>query len=66
MTLSKIESDKFRFTGWNIERCSDGWIRVSMSEYANSMEEVTNIRKGGRTERLNHEEMKVYRILQEH
>ena len=38
------------FTGWDIERCSDGQIRVSMDEYIKSMEEVTNVRKGGGTE----------------
>ena len=46
LTVSKIERDKFRFTGWDIERCADGKIRVTMTDYAESMEEVKSIRKG--------------------
>ena len=53
LAVSKIERDKFRFTGWDIERCLDGWIRVSMNYYEQSMEEVKNIRKGERPKKLN-------------
>ena len=52
---------RFMFTGWDIEICSDGRIRVSKNEYSKSNEAVTNIGKGGRTEKLNHAEMKEYR-----
>ena len=58
LAVSKIERDKFRFTGWDIERCSGGRIRVSMNDYAKSMEEVKNVRKHKRTEKLNCLEMK--------
>ena len=36
-TVSKIDKDKFRFTGQDIERCADGWVRVSMNDYTKSM-----------------------------
>lgn len=44
LTLSKVEKDKFRFIGWDIEKFEDQ-IRVTMKDYARSIEEVTDIRK---------------------
>ena len=61
LTVSKIERDKFRFTVWDIEKCADGRIRVSMNYHAKSMEEVKSIIKGERTKKLNCAEMMEYR-----
>ena len=36
LTVSKVERDKFRFTGWDVERFEDV-VKVSMKDYANSM-----------------------------
>ena len=47
LTISKVEKDKFRFTGWDIERYKDQ-IKVSMKDYANSLEEILDIRKEDR------------------
>ena len=60
LAVSKIKRDKFRFTGRDIERCLDGLVWVYMNEYPKSMEELTNIKKDERTEKLHHAEMKEY------
>ena len=61
LTVSKIERDKFSFAVWDIEKCADGRIRVSMNYHAKSMEEVKSIIKGERTKKLNCAEMMEYR-----
>ena len=60
LTVSKIEKDKFRFAGWDIEKYEDV-IRVSMKDYAESITEIKEIRKADRNERLAKLEMKEYR-----
>ena len=42
---SKVERDKFRFTGIDIEKYEDR-IRISMEDYAESMQGVDEIRTG--------------------
>merc|ERR1712243_387353 len=48
-TVSEIEEDNFRFTGLDI-KTKDGKIEVSMEDYAESIKEITEIRKGNRDE----------------
>ena len=59
-TVSKIEEDKFRFTGLDVKaECRK--IQVSMEDYADSVEEIKEIRKADRTEKLTKAELKEYR-----
>ena len=37
---SKIEHEKFRFTGVDIERVNKEHIKVSMNDYAESLENI--------------------------
>ena len=60
MNVSKVEEDKFRFTGLDVERRTDG-IVVSMNDYVDSLEEVKNIRKESGMTELTKLEMKQYR-----
>ena len=59
-TVSKIEEDKFRFTGLDV-KAENGKIQVSMEDYADSVEEIKEIRKADRTEKLTKAELKDYR-----
>ena len=43
MTVSKVEESEIRFTGLDV-KVSEGGIKVSMDEYADSVEPVENIR----------------------
>ena len=40
LTVSKIEKDKFRYTGINVTAVEDG-IEIEMEDYVESLEEVT-------------------------
>ena len=59
-TVSKIEEDKFRFTGLDV-KAENGKIQVSMEDYADLVEEIKKIRKADRTENLTKAELKEYR-----
>ena len=59
-TISKIEEDKFRFTGLDV-KAENGKIQVSMEDYVYSVEEIKEIRKADRTEKLTKAELKEYR-----
>ena len=59
-TVSKIEEDKFRFTGLDV-KAECGKIQVSMEDYADSVDEIKEIRKADRTEKLTKAELKEYR-----
>lgn len=39
LDVSKVEDDKFRFTGIDIRKVEDG-MEISMEEYAESLEEI--------------------------
>ena len=60
LTVSKVERDRFRFTGWDIERFEDQ-VKVSIKDYANSLKDITEIRKADRNEKFTREEMKEFR-----
>ena len=63
LTISKVEEDKFRYTGLDVNVISDG-IEISMEEYAKSLQNITEIRKvEDRNEPLNKEEMKLYQKM---
>ena len=63
LTVSKVEEDKFRYTGLDVNVISDG-IEISMEEYAKSLQSLTEMRKvNDRNEPLNKEEMKFYRKM---
>merc|ERR1712029_1059042 len=59
-TVSEIEEDKFRFTGLDV-KAENGKVQVSMEDYADSVEEIKDIRKADRTEKLTKAELKEYR-----
>ena len=44
LTISKVEEDKFRYTGLDVKVILDG-IEISMEEYAKSLHNITEIRK---------------------
>ena len=63
LTVSKVEEDKFRYTGLDVNVISDG-IEISMEEYAKSLQNLTEIRKvEDRNKPLTKEEMKLYRKM---
>ena len=45
LTFSKIERDKIRFTGWDIEKY-ENQIRITMKDYVESMEKINEIGTG--------------------
>ena len=59
-TISKIEENNFRFTGLDV-KTNDEQIEISMEDYADSINEIKEIRKAGRTEKLTKAELKEYR-----
>merc|ERR1712089_85996 len=59
-TVSKVEEDKFRFTGLDV-KVKNGIIEISMEDYADSVEEIKEIRKADRNERLTTAELKKYK-----
>ena len=58
--MSKVEKDKFRFTGLDVCTVGDG-IQISMEDYIQSLEDIKNIRKAEREEELSRLEMKEFR-----
>ena len=60
LTVSKVEKDKFRFTGIDIQKTGNE-IVMSMEDYANSIEEIKDIRKAKSDDPLTKLELKVYR-----
>ena len=59
-TISRVESSTFRFTGIDIVKTKKE-IEVSMEDYAQSIEEIKEIRKAGNNEPLTKTEYKVFR-----
>ena len=57
LTISKVEKDKFRFNGLAIEKY-ENHIKVMMKDYANSLKEISGIRKADRIEMSTKLEMK--------
>ena len=45
--MSKLVRDKFRFTGWDVERYEDV-VKVSMKEYVNFIDDIQEIRRADR------------------
>jgi hypothetical protein len=60
LKVSKIEKNRFRFTGVNIEKTDLG-IEISMKDYANSMEMIEDIRAVKADDPLTKVELKVFR-----
>merc|ERR1712243_492428 len=59
-TVSKVEEDNFRFTGLDV-KTTYGKIEVAMEDYAESIQEIKEIRKVKRDEKLTKAELKEYR-----
>ena len=59
-TVSKIEENNFRFTGLDV-KTNDEQIEISMEDYADSINEIKEIRKASSTEKLTKAELKEYR-----
>ena len=57
LDVSKVEDEKFRFTGIDIKKVDDG-IEISMEDYAESLEEI-EIREDKSDETLTRDELKV-------
>ena len=61
LTVSKIEHSRFRFTGIDIDRRSDGSVKVSMEVYVNQMQEISDFRKCLATDAIDAAELNIYR-----
>ena len=59
LDISKIEDEKFRFTGIDVQRFDDR-IEISMADYAASLEDIS-IREDASDEKLTRDEMRVLR-----
>merc|ERR1712240_580364 len=59
-TVSKVEEDNFRFTGLDV-KTKNGKIEVPMEDYAESIQEIKEIIKAKRDEKLTKAEIKEYR-----
>ena len=59
LMVSKIEQDRFRFTGLDISAVDDG-IEVEMSDYINSLKDIKEIEKVERDEDLTKNKIKEY------
>ena len=62
LTVSKIERDKFRYTGIDVSTV-EGGIKIEMEDYVESLEEVKEIRKADRNDDLTKAKLKVYRKM---
>ena len=62
LTISKIERDKFYFTGLDVATVEDR-ITVSMNDYMQSVKDMKDIRKVDHDEELSRLEMKEYRKI---
>ena len=62
MTISKIEGDKFSYTGVNVSAKDDG-IEIQMEDYVDSLEDIKEIQKADREDDLTELELKEYRKL---
>ena len=62
LTVSKIERDRFRYTGIDVSAVNDG-IEIEMEDYVKSLEEIKEIRKADRDEYLTKAELKVFRKM---
>ena len=62
LTVSKIERNKFRYTGIDVSTVEDG-IEIEMEDYVDSLEEIKEIQKADRDEDLTKAELKVYRKM---
>ena len=60
LTISKIEKDRFRFTGVDIER-TDDCITMSMDDYAASLTKIDHFRDAPKEEELTKLEHKLFR-----
>ena len=61
-TVSKVETNYFRFTGLDIES-KEGKVKVSMEDYAKYLEPVTEIRMADKEEELTKMVPKEYRKI---
>merc|ERR1712115_7961 len=59
-TVSKVEENNFRFKGLDV-KTNDEQIEISMEDYADSINEIKEIRKDNRTEKITKAELKEYR-----
>ena len=60
LTVSKVERDKYRFTGMDVTKANDH-IELSMEDYAASLEQITEIRQDKKEEVLSKSELKLFR-----
>merc|ERR1712030_169015 len=59
LDISKVENDKFRFTGIDVEKFDDR-IEIFMADYAASLEDIA-VREDASDEKLTRDEMRVLR-----
>ena len=60
LTVSKVERDHYRFTGIDVKKSGDS-IELSMEDYADSIEEIKEIRRDKKEEPLTKTELKIFR-----
>ena len=60
LTVSKVERSTFRFTGIDVEKVSNG-IVLSMEDYAQSIDEIKEIRRVKKDTPLTKSELKLFR-----
>ena len=60
LTISKVERNKFRFTGFDIASVEDG-IEILIDDYVQSLKDIKEIRKAEQDEELSRLEMKEFR-----
>ena len=63
--MAKLSKKKFKFTGLNIEQKEDRTILVDQIDFINGIRPISSLRDGKKSaaEKLNKEEMKLYRGL---
>ena len=64
LTVSKVERDKFCFTGLDVTAAEDG-IEVSMNDYIQSLKDINDIHKADYDKELLKLEMKEYMKMTE-
>ena len=61
LEILKVEKDKFRFAGLDVEKMEDGSVIVSVAAYVGSIKKITYFRDGSALSLWEKEELILYR-----